>query len=368
MKLLVVIVSYRVTELAIDCLWSLRDEIRSIPGARVALCENGTGVDAADRLRQAIEENDWGSWVDLTVIYPNRGFTGGNNAVIRPALESNDPPEYVLLLNADTVVKEHALDRLITFMDSHPKAGIGGSMLLSPDGAIQASPFHFPGIANELDRGLRLGIVSKLLAPWTIVAPTPAEACPVQWVSGASMILRRTMLDQIGLLDEGLYTYCDDPDICLRARRAGWETWYVPESRVIHLEGASTGITSRVKELDRRAPYWYQARRRYFLKNHGALYAAVTDAAFIAGFAIWRVRRWLQRKPDPDPPYMLIDSIRHSVFCTGFKVKTVENPALAGLAAQPQYTFIDSGNTLRERFRSPESSHNDFKRLRATKS
>ena len=63
------------------------------------------------------------------------------------------------------------------------------------------------------------------------------------WVSGASLILRRTMLEQIGLLDEGLYTYFDDPDICLRAARAGWETWYVPESRVIHLGGATTGLT-----------------------------------------------------------------------------------------------------------------------------
>ena len=130
------------------------------------MCENGTGGDAADELRRAIEDNDWGSWVDLTVIYPNRGFTGGNNAVIRPVLESIDPPEYVLLLNADTVVKEHALDTLVTFMDGQPKAGVAGSMLLSPDGTIQASPFRFLGIATELDRGLRLGIVSKLLSPW----------------------------------------------------------------------------------------------------------------------------------------------------------------------------------------------------------
>src|SRR4051812_36916560 len=97
MKLLIVIVSYRVTELTIDCLRSLSGEIARVEpgGAWVALCENGTGGDAAERLRRAIEENGWGTWVDLTVIYPNRGFTGGNNAVIRPALESNDPPEYV---------------------------------------------------------------------------------------------------------------------------------------------------------------------------------------------------------------------------------------------------------------------------------
>src|SRR6516165_10079082 len=121
MKLLIVIVSYRITDLTIDCLRSLSAEIGRVQGTRVAVCENGTGGDAADRLRCAIEENGWGSWVDLAVIYPNRGFTGGNNAVIRPALESDDPPEYILLLNADTIVLEHAFDSLVAFMDAHPK-------------------------------------------------------------------------------------------------------------------------------------------------------------------------------------------------------------------------------------------------------
>ena len=136
---------------------------------------------------------------------------------------------------------------------------------------------------TELDRGLRLGIVSKLLSPWVSIPPQPEQASRAGWVPGASMILRRTMLEQIGLLDEGLYTYFDDPDICLRAQRAGWETWYVPESRILHLEGASTGIASHLAKPDRRAPYWYEARRRFFLKNYGALYTALVDAAFISG-------------------------------------------------------------------------------------
>ena len=179
MKLLVVIVSYRVTELTIDCLRSLSGEIGRVPGTRVAVCENGTGGDAADRLRQVIEENGWGSWVDLTVIHPNRGFTGGNNLVIRPALESDDPPEYVLLLNADTLVQERALETLVNFMDLHPKVGIAASMELSPKGVNKGTPRRFPGIASELDRGLRLGIVSRLLSPWNIVLdPDPQRGLP----------------------------------------------------------------------------------------------------------------------------------------------------------------------------------------------
>jgi N-acetylglucosaminyl-diphospho-decaprenol L-rhamnosyltransferase len=334
MKLLVVIVSYRVTDLTIDCLHSLDGVIGEVEGARVAVCENGTGGDAEERLRRAIAENGWDAWADLTAISPNRGFTGGNNAVIRPALEGADPPEYVLLLNADTIVLEHALDSLVAFMDDHPNAGIAGSLLLSPDREPQASPFRFPGVATELDLGLRLGIVSKLLSPWSLEMPKTPVPRRVDWVAGASMILRRAMLEEIGLLDEGLYTYFDDPDICLRAKRAGWETWYVPESRVIHLEGATTGVTGQGPPR-RRPPYWHQARRRFFLKNYGAGYTAMADAAFILGYAAWRLRRRLQRKPDTDPPHMLADSIRNSVFCAGVKVPWVENPAMRPTAADP---------------------------------
>jgi len=260
-------------------------------------------------------------------VYPNRGFTGGNNLAIRAALASPDPPEYVLLLNADTIVQDGALEALVDTLDYHPQAGIAGSMLLSPDGKVQASPFRFTSVASELDHGLRLGVVSKVLSRFAVVPPTPSEASAVDWVSGASMLLRVAMLEKIGLLDEGLYTYFDDIDICLRAKRAGWETWFVPESRIVHLEGASTGVVHRV--VKRRPDYWFQARRRFFLKNHGPFYTALADAAFISGFAAWRMRRVLQRKPDTDPPRMLSDAIRHSVFRTGFEVKEVENPALA---------------------------------------
>ncbi len=331
MKLFVVVLCYRVPDLAIDCLRSLSKEIDRVPGTRVAVCENGTGGDAAERIERAIDEQGWSSWCDLTAVYPNRGFCAGNNLVIRPVLESADPPDYVLLLNADTIVLEHALDSLVEFMDNHPEVGIAGSQFLSPDGELQSSPFRFMGILSELDRGLKLGIASNLLSRWVTSPPTPPTDCEADWVSGASMILRRSMLEQIGLLDEGLYTYFDDIDICLRAKRAGWTTWYVPESRIIHLEGASTGVGTRI--VKRRPDYWYQARRRFLLKSYGSFYTALMDAAFILGYAAWRLRRWVQRKPDTDPPSTLLDSIRHSVFCAGFTVQEVDNPAMCTVAA-----------------------------------
>lgn len=327
MKLLIVILCYRVPDLTIDCLRSLEPEVPRVPGTRVAVLENGTGGNAADQLRDAIDSNQWGDWVDLTATYPNLGFTGGNNLLIREALASADPPEYFVLLNADTIVRPGAMEALVRFLDSHPRAGVVGSQLLNPEGEIMPSPYRFLGVGTELNRGLRLGLLTKAFPSFDPIPPTPDRNARAEWVSGASMGLRAAMLREIGLLDEGLYTYYDDVDLGWRARQANWEVWYVPESQVVHLEGASTGLAASSPK--RRPSYWHQARRRYFLKNFGPVYAAAADAAFLTGFALWRIRRRIQRKPDTDPPHLLADSLRHSVFRTGFQVTDVENPALA---------------------------------------
>jgi GT2 family glycosyltransferase len=326
MKLLIVILNYRVTDLTIDCLKSVGLEVASVPGMKVAVCENGTGGDAEQRIRDAIEANGWGSWIELTAIHPNRGFTGGNNVIIGSALAATDKPKYVMLLNADTIVHPGALSALVRFMDRQTEVGIAGSHLVWPDGSRQGSPFRFPSVASELDRGLRLGIVSQLLRRWSINYPVSERACQVDWVSGAAMIIRRQVFESIGLLDEGLFTYFDDIDFCMNAKRAGWPTWYVPESLITHVGGGSTGVAARIQK--RRPPYWFQARRRFFLKNYGRTYTALADAAFLAGFALWRLRRAVQSKPDTDPPSMLADSLRNSVFLTGFALRAVENPAL----------------------------------------
>lgn len=333
MKLLVVIVCYKVPDLTIECLQSLEPEIRRLPGSRVGVCENGSGGDAAERLQQAIDAHGWQDWVELVASPVNLGFCGGNNLIIRPSLASDDPPEYVLLLNPDTIVLEHGIEALVEFMDAHPQAGIAGSQLLSADLEPQASPFRFPSVLSELDRGLRLGVVSRLLSRWSILPPRPTVASPVDWLAGASMILRRTMVEQVGLLDEGLFTYFDDVDLCLRARRAGWPSYFVPESRIIHLEGQSSGIKSGAPALKRRPAYWFEARRRFFLKNYGRAYTALADAAFLTGLGLWTLRTRLQRRPHSNPPHYLGDSWRHSVFCAGFQLREVEAPAPLPVAA-----------------------------------
>lgn len=156
--------------------------------------------------------------------------------------------------------------------------------------------------------------------------PVRDETFQTDWVSGASLMIRREVFQDIGLLDEGYYTYFDDMDFCFNARKAGWPTWYVHRSRVIHLVGETTGVTK--KKPKRQPPYVFEARRRYFLKNHSPLYAAMADLGRIFGLALWRLRVMLTGREDVTAPHFLCDSIRHSVFLTGFKMRSVQNPEL----------------------------------------
>lgn len=128
------------------------------------------------------------------------------------------------------------------------------------------------------------------------------------------MMVRREVFESVGLMDEGYFLYYEETDFCLQAKRAGWSCWHVPQSRVMHILGQSTGVTATNQQPKRLPQYWFDSRRRYFLKNHGWLYAAMVDVSWLVGFSLWRARRILQRKPDADPPELLGDSIRNSVF------------------------------------------------------
>jgi N-acetylglucosaminyl-diphospho-decaprenol L-rhamnosyltransferase len=325
MKLLIVIVNYRVTDLTIDCLHSVATEVAKVPGARVAVCENGTSDDAAQRIQKTIDDNGWANWCTLQPIKTNLGFTGGNNVILRTAMESRNPPEYFLLLNADTIVRPDAFKVLVDFMDQNVHVGIAGSRLEDPDGSPQRSAFRFQSPLTMLEWSLNLELASRILSRWAVAPPVVNVRFATDWVAGASMIIRRKVFEDVGLLDEGYYTYYDDVDFCLNAKRAGWPTWYVPESRVVHLVGKSTGVTNKPKRLP---SYLFEARRRYFLKNHGPLYAAITDACLITGLALRRIGALFTGKNDSTAPNFLSDTIRHSVFVTGFKLKEVQNPAL----------------------------------------
>lgn len=312
MRLLIVIVNWRTADLVVDCLRSLVPEVAALPGTRVTITDNLSGDDSIPKLNDAIARNGWGGWASVLPLPKNGGFAYGNNEGIRPSLAATDKPDYVLLLNPDTVVRPGALSALVTFMDANPAVGIAGSRLEHPDGAGQRSAFRFHTVLSELEHGLRLGPVSKWLAKHIVAPEIRTEAHQTDWVAGASMIIRRSVFDAVGLMDDAYFMYFEEVDFCLRARRAGFTCWYVPQSRVVHLVGQASGVTDAGRAKRRRPAYWFDSRRRYFLKNHGRIKTFLADIVWAMGFALFRIRQVVQRKTSNDPKLMLWDFIRYN--------------------------------------------------------
>ncbi len=313
-RLWVAIVNYRTAALTLDCLASLVAEHRSGLNMMVAIVDNASEDGSLEVLRQGIEAHQSPDWMRLEQLPRNGGFAYGNNMVLRQALESSHPPDYILLLNPDAAVHEGAIAPLIRFLDEHPKVGLVGSRLEDPDGTPQISAFRFPSFWSELDHGLRLGLASRLIGHRRLALPIASEPYAADWLAGASLMIRREVLTTAGLFDENYFLYFEEVDFCHRAQRSGWECWYVPESRVVHLVGQSTGVTDTRRSPQRMPQYWFESRRRYFLKFHSAIYVAIADLLWMIGFALWRLRRWLLRKPDSDPPYFLWDFLRNSIW------------------------------------------------------
>ncbi len=296
-ELLIVIVCYRAVDLTIDCLRSLVPEVAELPGVRVAICENGSGPEAESDLAAAIEREGWKDWASLSAISPNRGFAGGNDAVLRDVLAGPAPPELFLLLNSDTIVRPGALRALLDAATTHPEAGIIGPRLEWLDGESQRSCFRDAGPLDEFVAAAATGAVSRVLGRDSVALPVQDEPGLAENVSFACALIRRDVFEQIGLLDENYYLYFDDVDFCWRARKAGWKVLYWPASRVVHLMGRSNPMESLAAQRKPRPGYYYESRARYFAKRGGRLHLWLANLAWWAGRTISWSRETILRTP-----------------------------------------------------------------------
>lgn len=283
----IVIVNYRTPGLVVNCLRSLATQVPGKEGGRVIVVDNASGDRSVNMISDAINKERWSDWVELMPLERNGGFSFGNNAAIRALPLAKGRPCYLMLLNPDTEVGPGAVAALLDFMERHPDAGIAGSRLESAGGEVERSAHVFPTPLGEFLGGARLGILSRLLHRYVVAPPPREQAHPCDWVAGTSMLIRTQVFEDIGLLDEGYFLYYEEVDFCRRAKKAGWEIWHVPESRVMHLDGVATGINDGTK---RRPRYWYDSRHRFFVKHHGILGLVAADALWAFGRITLRLR------------------------------------------------------------------------------
>ena len=304
----VVIVTYKSAQLAIECLGSIHAEreARSLK-IRVIVVDNASGD--LPSVEQAVQRNGWSSWVTLMLAPRNGGFAYGNNLGICSAFAIR-PPNYVYLLNPDTQVRPGAIAALVEFLESHPQAGIAGSSFETEDGTDWPYAFRFPTLLSEVEHGIQLGLVTRCLSRWTVARAMSRTAQPIDWISGASMLIRPSVFRAVGCLDENFFLYFEETEFCHRANRAGFSTWYVPESRVMHMIGKSTNVEEKTRFSRPLPGYWFDSRTRYFATTHGVRGGALIDVATILSSLLGVLKRKLQRRPST--PHYIRDLLAHS--------------------------------------------------------
>ena len=307
----VVIVTYRTGELTVQSISSIQAE-RSSPGinVRVVVVDNASGD--ASIVSRAIEANDWYSWVTLVTAPKNGGFAYGNNLGIERAC-TDSVPSYVYLLNPDAQVRRGAIGTLARFLEARPDAGIAGSGIENADGTDWPIAFRFPNLLSELNSGLGFGPVSRLLQRWAVAQTMPRSPRQVDWICGASMMIRPNVLAAVGGFDENYFLYFEETDFCYRARRAGFATWYVPESRVMHIRGQSTSVTDLTIGPRRLPAYWFESRRRYFAMTFGVGRAIGIDVVALLAYSLGTAKQILLGRRDTIVPCFVRDLLRHSI-------------------------------------------------------
>ena len=310
-RVLTSIVNYKTPDLTIQ---SYRSALAQLDEGKVIIVDNDSGDGSYDKISNAVALDRVGDRVEVIAAERNGGFGYGNNLAIRRGLAADPTYEYFYLLNSDAFPEEGAIRRLVDFLEGHPEAGIAGSYIHGVDGTPHDTAFRFPTAVGELEGTLRLGVVSRLLKDYQVSMGFPDQVTQVDWLAGCSMMIRRPVLEEVGLFDETFFLYFEETDLCMRARRQGWLTYYVPQSSVAHVGSASTGI----QDLDRRTPrYWFESRQHYFRKNYGDRYLWAANAAWLVGQSLWSVRRRIQRKPKADAPQIMQDFVRHMVKPSG---------------------------------------------------
>lgn len=305
--ILTVILNWRTAEMTLQSVAAAHREMAGLAG-EIVVVDNDSGDGSFERITAGVAEAGHDR-VRVLQSGRNGGYGAGNNVGIRAGLSDGRRPDYVYVLNSDAFPDTGAIAALVAYLDAHPEVGFAGSYIHGPDGDPHATAFRFPSIPGELEGAARLGPVTRLLSRHVVPLPLPEATRPVDWLAGASVMMRRTVLDEIGLFDEGFFLYFEETDLCRRASAAGWPTVYVRESSVTHIGSVSTGMGNW-----RRTPgYWFDSRLRYFTRNHGALYAAAATAACVAGHLVWRLRIAITRQPAADPPHFLGDLVRHAL-------------------------------------------------------
>jgi GT2 family glycosyltransferase len=276
MDLSIVVVSYNTRDLLRACLAS----IPSAAGANgtepettyeVWVVDNASPDRSAEMVAAEFPE------VRLVASSENLGFAKANNLALFEAAG-----RYLLLLNPDTEAKPGSLSALVRFMDANPRAGACGPKLLNSDGTLQRNGARFPTVLREFVcvTGLRRLAMRRYELAMGYGRDDFDQTCEVDQVSGACLLVRRAALDQVGPLDDRFFMFYEEVEWCHRIKAAGWQVWYVAESRVTHHWMGSVKQSSK-----RMTDELFRSQLLYYRKTAGPVSTAAIRVVMLIGMA-----------------------------------------------------------------------------------
>lgn len=243
-----------------DCLRSIYENTNAV-SFEIIVVDNNSHDGTVEMLQKEFPN------VCVIVNDYNAGFTRPSNQALR-ASQGN----YALLLNNDTIVLPRTLDRLVEFMEAHPAVGICGPKVLNRDGTLQkqcrrsfATPWdlfcYFSGLSTLFPK-------SRVFGRYLMTYMDEDTLHEADAISGSCMLIRREVIDQIGLLDERFFAYQEDADYCFRAKQAGWKIYYFPGAQIVHYAGMGGSRAEPYRSIVE----WHKSYFQYYRKNLAARY------------------------------------------------------------------------------------------------
>ncbi len=240
MKLSIIIVSWNVKRYLVDCLNSLQQYPPSHK-YEIIVVDNNSIDGTSDLVKEKFP------YINFIKNKQNLGFAAANNRGIKVAKGL-----YIFLLNPDTIVHKGAVDRLIGFMDDNPDVGACGPKLLNADGTTQGSVRQFPTFRAALYRHTIFSLVGLFRGQyrkWLMKDFAYDTQRDVDQLMGSALMIRMSVIEQVGRMDESFFMYYEEVDLCYRIKQAGWRVVFMPEAAITHLAGRSAAQTPVAKRI-----------------------------------------------------------------------------------------------------------------------
>lgn len=297
MKLSIVIVNYNVKYFVEQCIHSIQKAVNGL-SAEVFVVDNNSVDGSVRMIREKFPD------VHLIENKDNKGFSKANNQAIRKA-----KGEYILILNPDTILEDDTLVKCIAFMDEHPDAGgLGVKMIDGKGKFLPESKRGLPSPSVAFFKMFGFSSLfpkSKTFNKYHLGYLDKNKTHEVDVLAGAFMMVRKSVLDKIGLLDEGFFMYGEDIDLSYRITQAGYKNYYFPGTRIIHYKGESTKKSSVNYVF-----FFYNAMivfaRKHFSKKNARIYSTLINFAIYLRATISIITRFLTRIALPFTDAVLI--------------------------------------------------------------